>query len=267
MPPAMFRARLEIERRRILQSRSREKEKQAYRERIEQAENDENLAIAKVLLARENSPDRVPLVALPSGCDRLVPLSGERRQRYRKNLRAMLADALACASVEELPRDQHYDAHDRRLETGRYLSQQTRLERFYDQLCGQCRGGCCAAGGDHAHLSAVGLRRVLDANPEMRADDLVQIYVDHLPQQSMAGACINQTADGCALPRELRSDICNGYFCPGLKALKAEWEMGAPERLLVIQRSNNNWNRFERGEANPVVAVIWVEEDRVVPAE
>ena len=267
MPPAMFRNQLEFQRRRIQDFRTREAAKQAHRERIEQEEEGQNRAIAEALLAGEPDADRIALVSLPCGLDQLEPLADERRERFRVHLLTCVTDALACNNIDELPRDQHYDAHDRRLQTEQFLAQQPRLEQLCDQLCGHCRGGCCAAGGDQAYLTAISLRRVLDANPGMTGDALVQRYLDCLPEQSVAGSCINQTATGCALPRALRSDVCNGYFCPELKALQAQWETREPKRLLAIQRANHNWNRFEAEDPNPVVAVAWVDDDGVTAVE
>ena len=273
MPPALFRAQLEFQRRRIRELRAREAARKAHQERIERTEDAESRAIADRLLARERDPERIGLVYLPSGLDQPLPQDATRRERYREHLQTMLTEAVACASVEELPRDQHYDSRERRLEMDALLARQPRLQQLCDNLCGQCRGGCCAIGGDHAYLSVASVRRVLDEHPEMSADVLVRTYLDHLPPQSMAGACINQTATGCALPRELRSDVCNGYFCPELKALQREWaqrqedETGEPERWLVIQRANHNWNRFDAEEANAVVAAVWVDADGVTPVE
>ena len=72
----------------------------------------------------------------------------------------------------------------------------------------------------------------------------------------MTGACVNQTASGCVLPRSLRSDVCNSYYCDSLRKLHGEWEAGeVPNALLVVQRSHTNWNRFEGEGVNPVVGV------------
>ena len=267
LPPALFRSQLEFQRQRIQDLRAREAARQAHRERIEREEEAENQAIAAALLAGEPDADRIALVSLPRGLDRLEPLTDERRERYRTHLLTCLADALACNDIDELPRDQHYDAHDRCLQTEQFLAQRPRLAQLSDQLCGHCRGGCCAAGSDQAYLTAISLRRVLDANPGMTGDALVQGYLDCLPAQSVAGSCINQTATGCALSRELRSDVCNGYFCPEVKLLQEQWETRNPPKLLVIQRAHHNWNRFEADDPNPVVTVAWVDDDGVTAAE
>lgn len=265
MPPALFQAQLNFQRQRIREQRAREAEHRQRRAYIEQTEAAENQAIADAVFAHEPDQGRRLVVVLPQGANQPDRLSSARRDRYKDHLKHILAEATACASIADLPRDQHYDAPEQRKGIDTLLARHPRLAQLCDRLCGQCQGGCCAQGADHAYLSAVSMRRQLDANPELNAEHLLHAYLERLPEESMTGACINQTATGCALPRELRSDICNGYFCPELKVLQQGWdkEQQQPHRLLAIQRAHTNWNRFETGDINPVVAVAWVSGDGV----
>jgi hypothetical protein len=41
-------------------------------------------------------------------------------------------------------------------------------------------------------------------------------YLRHLGDHSIEGSCIFHQVDGCGLPRELRSDTCNRFYCAGL---------------------------------------------------
>jgi hypothetical protein len=63
-----------------------------------------------------------------------------------------------------------------------------------------------------------------------------------VPERSVEHSCIYHGEHGCALPRELRSHICNSYYCQPMQ----EW-IGRPTRTTA-----------------PLTAVIILHEDRAV---
>lgn len=90
--------------------------------------------------------------------------------------------------------------------------------------CGTCRGECCTAGGDHAFLRADSLIRVREQHPEANEGALLASYAAYLPTRHYRGSCVYHTTAGCALPRAMRSNICNRYLCGGLTQLKRALE-------------------------------------------
>ena len=50
----------------------------------------------------------------------------------------------------------------------------------------------------------------------------------------MRRSCVYHGADGCALPRALRSDTCNRYFCEGLQRVR-DAGREVPVRLFLAQ--------------------------------
>ena len=86
--------------------------------------------------------------------------------------------------------------------------------------CATCRGECCTAGGDHAFLREDSLRRMRAQHPDRTAAHHLQAYADLLPARHYRGSCVYHTTDGCALPRDMRANICNRYVCGGLTLLK-----------------------------------------------
>jgi hypothetical protein len=42
-----------------------------------------------------------------------------------------------------------------------------------------------------------------------------------LPGEHVDGSCLYHTAEGCAMPHESRTDVCNGYACDALRAMQA----------------------------------------------
>lgn len=96
--------------------------------------------------------------------------------------------------------------------------------RILDLSCATCRGECCTAGGDHAFLREDSLTRVHAQQPTLNEDALLATYASHLPTRHYRGSCVYHTTLGCALPRPLRSNLCNRYLCGGLTQLKRALE-------------------------------------------
>lgn len=86
--------------------------------------------------------------------------------------------------------------------------------------CATCRGECCTAGGDHAFLRDDSIARVRAQHPALSESDLLGLYAEHLPVRHYRGSCVYHTTTGCALPRTLRSNLCNRYVCGGVTQLR-----------------------------------------------
>lgn len=100
--------------------------------------------------------------------------------------------------------------------------------------CATCRGYCCRNGGDSAYINAATIARVLAHQPELQHEDLVGAYVDALPSQSVSGSCIFHGNSGCTLPRDLRSQTCNDYFCGPMHQWFARQQDSSPGPLAVV---------------------------------
>ena len=50
---------------------------------------------------------------------------------------------------------------------------------------------------------------------------MVAQYADYLPARHYRGSCVYHATDGCNLPRDLRSNLCNRYVCGGLTQLRS----------------------------------------------
>ena len=97
------------------------------------------------------------------------------------------------------------------------------LSAMLGASCATCRGECCTAGGTHAFLKEDSLLRVraqlADEGTPMTAESLETLYASHLPARHYRGSCVFHTTAACALPRSLRSNLCNRYLCGGLTQL------------------------------------------------
>ena len=85
-------------------------------------------------------------------------------------------------------------------------------------LCALCRGRCCAFGlGGKAFLEPHHLRGWLDQRPAATWADAVDHYLAFVPAEHLRHSCLFHGERGCTLPRERRSDVCNGFACDALE--------------------------------------------------
>jgi hypothetical protein len=89
------------------------------------------------------------------------------------------------------------------------------------RLCAQCRGRCCQPGaGWRGFIDLTVLSRWKQEHPSSSLSDAVDAYVAMLPAEHVRGSCLYQTTTGCAMPRERRADICNGFACEALQQVQ-----------------------------------------------
>ena len=89
------------------------------------------------------------------------------------------------------------------------------------RLCAQCRGRCCEAGASRgAFIDRAVLQRWQQEQAAGSLNDAIDAYLAMLPSEHVLGACLYQTARGCAIPRERRADICNDFACEPLQEVQ-----------------------------------------------
>ncbi len=261
LPPDVFESQLEIQRR---IHRGRHEASTPKKSRIHEAIKNEarqNQAILQAVLEKHAglSQTDLRLVALPSGREQSVALSDERRRRYIEHINDAIVEASKYTSASDISDDKNLEAHQRLLEIEQRFSNVPELRTLSDRLCGLCKGGCCTSGKEHAYLSALSLRRVMDDNPHLSDREILNRYIAHISPDTIEGSCINQTASGCALPRELRSETCNSFYCEPLKAYQRKTDSRAiANPVLIIQRANvcTTWMWRDPNARNDVVRVV-----------
>ena len=134
---------------------------------------------------------------------RMIAVGDDDRDRHRAYLESVVADGM----VIDRSRLAESTADDRHPQGAR--------------LCAQCRGRCCEHGADwRAFIDLTVLSRWQQGHPACSLADAVDAYVTMLPAEHVLGACLYQTATGCAMPRERRADICNGFACEALQQVQ-----------------------------------------------
>jgi len=208
------------------------------------------------------------VVAIPMGQAKCIPLTATRLENYTGHLRHIIHQASGYREAREVKDDKTRQAREKDQEIEREFVEVPALKTTSDQLCTLCKGGCCTNGDDRAYLSVYSMRQFMDSNPDLSADDVLQAYLSKLHPETIAGACINQGHSGCVLPREMRSDICNAYYCDSLRDYQLDvGARAASTSVLAIQRGNSNWNRFAQLERKAVVQVALLKagEVRILP--
>jgi hypothetical protein len=82
------------------------------------------------------------------------------------------------------------------------------------------------------HGFDVFLTRLRLANPEITDQAIMRLYLDRVPEAVYRDSCIFHGKRGCTLDRSMRADVCNTYFCGGLRAyMEAQAD---PEPTIVL---------------------------------
>ena len=168
------------------------------------------------------SPESIGVGVVPAVEAPLDAVSAARRAAFAAHLDEIVAEAFAT----EPPADG--------LAAGEHDGRAAPEPPLVAGACALCAGGCCRGGGERAYLSAEEVVRLRRSDPAMTPERMRAFFLDRLPADSVRGSCIYHGARGCGLPREARSDICNGFRCRGLSTLLAESGDSGPRAALIV---------------------------------
>jgi hypothetical protein len=98
--------------------------------------------------------------------------------------------------------------------------------------CATCLGHCCKGGGDHAYIDARTMARVRRDNPDLDARAIIRLYIERLTPVSWRASCLFHGPKGCTLGRALRAELCNAYYCNGLRDFLKHAPM--PDRVRIV---------------------------------
>lgn len=155
-------------------------------------------------------PESFPVAVIPASMVKITHLPEKRRHEFRDYLTQLISQAVASPSAPSAASDSTPPA-----------AQDPRLLAVLGKGCACCKGSCCQSGGfTHAYLTLETIRRYRAAHPGQRPREVLAAYLDAIGNQTYAGSCVYHQADGCSLPRAMRADICNQFFCGGLLELQ-----------------------------------------------
>ena len=104
-----------------------------------------------------------------------------------------------------------------------------------EALCKGCQGNCCTlAVGEKAFIDAKTAKRASLRIKEDEAAKVALNYISYLPEKHIQGSCLFHGPDGCALPRPMRSDICNDYTCRAAHEMLNRIDTYNPDGVLCL---------------------------------
>ena len=211
----------------------------ACREEVLKAQLVDFRARAAELLGEEAGAS-IPIAVIPHRTGSIAPLGSEQRSAFELHLRATARRANTATESVRADSDDCADpdgfAPPPKLQTER---------RIGSAVCSACRGFCCYTGNaQHAYIDSATLQHYAQAHPGNAPDEIVVAYLAHVPDRHFEGSCVYHAADGCALPRAMRSAMCNEYTCKGLKEALAAQVADPRERRFIVARVDN---RIVRG--------------------
>ena len=109
--------------------------------------------------------------------------------------------------------------------------------------CATCQGFCCKGGGDHAYIDERTMYRVRRDNPDLDAAAIIGLFVARLAPRAYRGSCLFHGPDGCTLGRGLRAELCNAYYCNGLRDFLKRAD--APEQVQIVASRNGMERRSD----------------------
>lgn len=188
-------------------------------------------AAADGLSMREAATYLVAIV--PRNEDTPTPLPSARREAFVARLRRSLAEARERRERGDTPVPK---TMVRPLVNGRSAAEEEAEVMVLGAACGVCRGNCCKQGGDHAFNTADTMMHYLDEHPTHDDETIVARYDALIPSHSLSQGCVFQQTTGCALPRELRSDVCNRFYCEYVSVLRNQYGPGDKVRAYVVHQ-------------------------------
>lgn len=253
MSPSAFAAVLGMQARATQQRRSLAHARLAWREAEAQSNGQAFDALHAALVAQgPQDPAKAEFVVLPSGPSLSGAVPRERRRRYLRHLIDIIQQAFRQRSQDgEVPAAGS--------ESEQTVSEDVAYGLISGQLCAVCRGGCCTRGQEHGFLQPESIQRLLLRHPDYSVRQILRTYLEFLPKVSMEGGCINQTEQGCHLPRDLRSSACNRYMCSAMTTtVRREQQAPALQIAVVVQRQLDHWQHLEATQHNPIVATALI---------
>lgn len=125
---------------------------------------------------------------------------------------------------------------------------------YLSAFCTACQGHCCRQGAERgAYIKPETLARVAAETGQDDLSELVADYLRRLPKKHVQNSCLFHGADGCALPRDMRSQTCNRFVCSGGRNLEHQsqkLEQTGGEVLFIADQTDGPANviRLSGGE-------------------
>lgn len=199
----------------------------------------------------------IPVINIPASTHGAQPLTEDRINRYRESLQQAISEAFADPPIEDYAL---LDSQRKQEDVSKLLSIKPNAKALAELGCQLCKGSCCSAGKDTGFVSLLTIQRATQYLKTESPEELLAAYLDRLPSEVIGQSCINHGVEGCVLPRDMRSDICNGYFCDSLKDVIHTIEPSEqPANAVLIQRHYELWSKYDEQTCHDITRVVLVQ--------
>lgn len=121
-----------------------------------------------------------------------------------------------------------------------------------EQACAICRGCCCLSGEDLAYLDKGTMSSYLDEHPQYDSPQVISEFLSHVPQSTCKDSCVYHGEEGCGLPREMRSSVCNKHECAHLGWLEESLKGLPAYRVFLVGMRGPRVVRYAFVEAGDI---------------
>ena len=80
------------------------------------------------------------------------------------------------------------------------------------------------------------MARVRAENPDLDAAGVVALYAGSVAKEGYEGSCLFHGRFGCTLVQPLRAELCNAYYCNGLRDFLRMNPL--PEKIEIVASRN-----------------------------
>lgn len=136
--------------------------------------------------------------------------------KTREGFLAYLEGAVADELSPNVPQDTEVRVVKINVEEPKGLSEAPEPSEL--AFCHTCAGSCCRQGfANMAFIRPHILERTKNLLGLPSLASTIEHYVNLIPDLHVGGSCFYHGPNGCVVPREQRSDVCNRYKCHALK--------------------------------------------------
>lgn len=210
-----------VERGQVVHERNQARYAALIQREIEQATQLRDRVVTEFGL---REPDSFRLTVVPAATARLVNLPERRRRALRDHVNALISQAVGLPAPPSSAEEPASPPTER----------ESQLQTVLGKACACCQGFCCGGGGDRAYLTVETIQRIRAAHPGQRPRDILAAYLERVGHRTVEGSCVYHQADGCALPRALRADLCNRHFCKALVKFQRDLPATGPIRGFFV---------------------------------
>ena len=172
-------------------------------------------------------PETYRVIITPANEHPITPLPRKRRYRFVNHLIQLVETTLRDGWRKPQPLDAFQPQR-----------------QIFKAACANCGGKCCLRGGTRAHLDQDAICRTLQLHPKADTRLIVSAYCIYLPIETYRGSCVFHGANGCNLPRVMRSNACLNSICGGIVEIQQRMELDNEHRFFLAA---SNRTRVVRG--------------------